>query len=585
MVFATLSSIQQQLTQPGAPFELAKDAQTQLTYYKNAPQTLAQMLQAARREDDDIFLVYGDDRWSFARFYDAVDRVASYLQAQHVTPGQRVAIAMRNRPEWAVFFVASVYIGAIPAPLNSFGLGDELSAAINDINADVLVCDDARLKRLQNTEQCLPSQVICLYGDMAGDISPEISRQLSRSNHANSDPDTTSVIVDANEVLHYADTTWQAPDIDTNSPALILFTSGATSRAKAVESSNKAVCQALYNINYITAISAMSSPDIVQSIQAKGLPPVALTAVPLFHVSGLHAQLLNGLLSSRRLVFLHKWDTDSAIDVIEQEQVTVFNGAPAMIMQMMRNKRFVEGKAHQQLVGLGFGGAGIPKKLINNVLERMSDKMVGIGYGMTETNGAGAAGSGAIFNSNPSASGIISPIMQVRIKRDDGSVAVTGERGEIQLKGVTLMNGYLDAEHGLTKAVDNDGWLSTGDIGYIDENDYIYVVDRIKDVINRAGENVSAAEVECCLLHHEDVIEVGVTGIPDDNLGEAVVAVVNYRQGSKLDEDSLKAFCAEHLAAFKVPCKVVFTDQKLPRNPAGKLLKSELKQHFVSTLA
>lgn len=562
MVTQTLSSIHQQLTQLGAPFELANCKEKDVAMYKQAPDILGKMLGSARKESDATFLVYGEDRWSFTRFYDAVDRVASYLQLSGIEPGHRIAIAMRNRPEWAVFFVATVMIGAVPAPINSFGLGEELNAALEDIQADVFVCDEVRLHRLQTVTDALPTLTICLFDEVY--------------HHPR--------VVDALAVLDYFNKTWVEPKLKADDPALILFTSGATSRAKAVLSNQRAVCQALYNINYITAISAMSSPKAIEAIMASGLPPVALTAVPLFHVSGLHAQLLNGLLSHRTLVFIHKWDTDAAISLLEQERVTIFNGAPAMIMQMMRHPEFSQGPIANRLAGLGFGGAGIPKKLISEVLDKMSNKMMGIGYGMTESNGVAAAGSGEIFKANPYASGVISPIMQVRVIREDGSVGATGTLGEIQLKGITLMDGYLDPKKGLVSPIDSEGWLNTGDIGYVDEDNYLHVVDRIKDVINRAGENVSAAEVECCLLHHEDVLEVGVTGIPDEDLGEAVVAVVSLRHGSYATEMDLIAYCKAHLSAFKVPSKVIITDEKLPRNPAGKLLKAKLKDNFVGAL-
>lgn len=560
-LFSTLKVMNEQLTQAGAPFELETD-NTGLKLYKNAPRTIRDMIQGARKESDDIFLSYQQDDWSYTRFFTGVDTVAAYLQNNGVKKGDRIAIAMRNRPEWAVAFIAAVMIGAVPAPLNSFGLGEEMGQAISDIEATVLICDEDRLVRLQAVEFTLPDLTICLY---------------------NQTPNTEYKCF--NQILCVTNCAVENVEISERDPALILFTSGATSRAKAAESSNIAVCQALFNINYIAAISGMSSPEIVQSIQAAKRPPVALTAVPLFHVSGLHAQLLNGLLSHRKLIFLHKWDIEEAVTIMERDNVTVFNGAPSMVMQMLRNQKFSHGLIRDQLAGLGFGGAGIPAGVINDVIECMPDKMVGVGYGMTESNGVGSAGSGEIFKAQPSASGLVSPIMQVRTVDENGDVCDPGTVGEIQLKSVALMNGYLDNEHEFKSPIDSEGWLSTGDIGYVSEHNYLYIVDRKKDVINRAGENISAAEVESCLMRHKQVLEAAVIGLPDDELGESVVAIVHRTGNNPSLEKELIDYCRAHLAAYKIPCKVLTTEQKLPRNPAGKILKAALKERFAAEVA
>jgi long-chain acyl-CoA synthetase len=362
-------------------------------------------------------------------------------------------------------------------------------------------------------------------------------------------------------------------------PALILFTSGATSRAKAVVSSQRAVCQALFNIDYISAMSAMTSPEALARIQKMARAPVILTAVPLFHVSGLHAQLLTAVRTGRRLAFMHKWEAGAAIELMRTEQVTQFNGAPSMVMQLLREPEFHTESVKGGLAGLGFGGAGLPQGLIDEVLDALPDQLVGIGYGMTETNGVGSAISGDLFRLQPTASGLVSPLMEVKVMAPDGTELPLDQDGEICLRSITLMDGYLGNESATREAL-RGGWLHTGDLGHLDDDGFIYIVDRLKDVINRAGENVAAAEVESCLMRHPLVREAAVLGVPDEETGEAVVAVVAIQPGEELEEAELQAFVAEHLAAYKVPSMISVQQEKLPRNPAGKLLKQQIKKQL-----
>lgn len=553
-------AVQAQLTAPGAPFELTSvDTPRGLCkVYKHAPASLVALVRESRRDDDECFMVYGNDRWSFRRFYSQVDALASWMSGKGVKPGQRVAIAMRNRPEWVAVFVATVRLGAVPAPLNSFGLGEELRDALAVLEATVLACDTDRLARIE-AEAVSEQTHILLVGP-----SPESG---SARCHAYEDAATGPV--------------GELPQVEPqpDDPALILFTSGATSRAKAVVSSQRAVCQALFNIDYIGAVSAMTSPELLTHIQQLGRAPVILTAVPLFHVSGLHAQLLTALRTGRRLVFMHKWDPAAAVELMAAEQVTQFNGAPSMVMQLLREPGFHSDEVKGGLVGLGLGGSGMPQSLIDEVLHSMSGQLVGIGYGMTESNGVGGAISGDLFRLRPTASGLISPLMELRVAAPDGTVLPAGENGEICLRASTIMTEYLNDPRATSEAL-HDGWLRTGDLGHVDSDGFIYIVDRLKDVINRAGENIAAAEVESCLLRHPLVREAAVFGVPDDETGEAVVAVVAIQPGEDLDESDLQSFVGEHLAGYKVPSMISVQQEKLARNPAGKLLKQQIRKQL-----
>lgn len=554
------AAVRAQLTAQGAPFELATvDTPKGLfTVYKNAPSSLVDVIRQSRREDDACFMVYEGNRWSYQRFYAHVDALASWMFYKGIKAGDRVAIAMRNRPEWVVAFIAAARLGAVPAPLNSFGLGEELRAALDDLQADVLVCDTDRLQRIDPAYLSTSMPVVLVGPALEQAGAPTLGYDEVIARPVGELPEVTP-----------------APD----DPALILFTSGATSRAKAVVSSQRAVCQALFNIDYISAMSAMTSPEALARIQKMARAPVILTAVPLFHVSGLHAQLLTAVRAGRRLVFMHKWEPKAAIELMRTEQVTQFNGAPSMVMQLLREADFHTEAVKGGLAGLGFGGAGLPQGLIDEVLDALPDQLVGIGYGMTETNGVGSAISGDLFRLQPTASGLTSPLMEVKVMSPDGRDQPKDQDGEICLRCITLMDGYLGNEAATQDAL-RGGWLHTGDLGHLDDHGFIYIVDRLKDVINRAGENIAAAEVESCLLRHPLVQEAAVLGVPDEDTGEAVVAVVAISPGEELEESELQAFVGEHLAAYKIPSMISVQQEKLPRNPAGKLLKQQIKKQL-----
>lgn len=550
------------LTAPGAPFELVEltDAEGQsFKAFKNAFAHLPALLNAGRAHGAKEFIVQEGDRWSFDRLFAAADALAGHLQhTLGVQPGDRVAIAMRNRPEWAVAFVAASLAGAVPVPLNSYGLHDELAAALRLTTPRVLVADTTRLQRLGSTSATLVAHVV----------------EVRESSELAASPHTLEVLTaPGGPVAH-------APSPSPEDPALILFTSGATSEAKGVVSSHRAVCQALFNIDFIGAVSAMTSPQAMAGFMQRGFAPTTLTAVPLFHVSGLHAQLLISLRHGRRLVFMRRWDPAHALELIRDEHITQFNGAPSMVLQLLEQPGFDRAGAARSLGGLGFGGAGMPQRLIDQVGRHMASTMTGIGFGLTETNGVGAAASGLLFEQSPHAAGAVSPLMECRIADEQGQSLPTGQAGEIWLRGASLMQGYWQQSEATARALQG-GWFRTGDVGMLDEHGLLRVVDRIKDVINRNGEKIAAAEVESCLMMHPEVLEVAVYGVPDATTGEAVVAEVMPRPGSQPEPEELRRHAAQHLAAYKVPLHVLLRTEPLPRNPAGKALKSPLREAFL----
>lgn len=559
-LLALASRCHVQLTAPGAPFELTRvtvKGQV-LPAYRNAFATLPEVLNAGRAHGACEFMVFEGDRWRYDRFYQAADALAGRLQAEHgVRAGERVAIAMRNRPEWAVAFAAVALLGAVPAPLNSFGLREELLSALRDVQPRWLICDTERFAHVQDELAALRCRAAVVDGK-AGQGDAAWAELIAAG---------------APQV--------KSPALQAEDPALVLFTSGASSRAKGVLSTQRAVCQALYNIDYIGALSAMTSPNVVASMMARKLQPTTLTAVPLFHVSGLHAQLLAALRHGRRLVFMRRWNPALALELIRTENITQFNGAPSMVMQLLAEPGFDDPAITGSLGGIGFGGAGLPQRLIDEVLSRRADAMSGIGFGLTETNGVGVAAAGKLFQLRPNAAGLPSPIIELRVAEFDGSPLPVGESGEIWLRGVTVMQEYCAQPQETARALEG-GWFHTGDIGIVEADGFVRVVDRIKDVINRAGEKIAAAEIESCLLQHPGLVEAAVFARPDEQTGEAVVAVVVPAAGAQLDAAQVQAHVAARLAAYKVPQQVYVRLDSLPRNPAGKMLKSALKREYAS---
>lgn len=552
-----LAGAHEKLTAPGAPFELTTvevDGR-QLPAYRHAPATLPDLLNAARVHGENPFIFYQGETWTYARVFAEADALAWALREKlGVKPGERVAIAMRNRPEWAVAFLGAALAGAVPAPLNSFGLHDELLEMCARVQPRALILDPERLERLAGDWRSVGAEVVLCDGAPARGV--HAWAELVGTKRAGPPP-------------------VQPRPLD---PALLLFTSGASAKPKAVLTTHLALCQAIMNINYIGALSAMSSPRLIEELMRRALPPTTLTVVPLFHVSGLHAQLLSSLVNGRRLVFMRRWNPAEAIELIAKYKVTQFNGAPSMVMQLLEHPDFDFEAMRSTLSGIGFGGAGLPQRLIDEAVGRLGPSMSGIGFGMTETSGVASAIAGEGFRLRPNSSGTISPIVQVRIAAPDGRLLAEGEAGEIQVCGVPVMREYWGQPEA-TREVLRDGWLSTGDVGYLKDG-FLFVVDRIKNVINRAGEKIAAAEVESCLLQHTALAEAAVISIPDPVHGEAVAAVVVAADGASPTEAQLQAFVAARLASFKVPSRIHVRHEPLPKNPTGKLLKSELRRYF-----
>ena len=525
-----LQAVRAQITAPGAPFELAdiEVAGQTCRIFKNAPANLAELIEHARDFGDKAFLVYQGERCTFKHFFEHVDALSSQLRNHYaIGKGDHVAIAMRNRPEWMAAYAAIILSGGVAVPLNSWGLRDEL-----------------------------------LYGSVKGknpfkDVG--VRRYI--------------------DVITGTATPLPAIQIAPDDPAMIMYTSGTSSHAKGVMSTHRAMCQAILNLEYFGTLSAMTSPERIGAMMAAGFELTTLMAVPLFHSSGLHAQFLSALRSGRRIVVMYKWDIGQVLDTIASERITQLSASPAMMLQLFTDPRF-DATDTRSLSWIGFGGAGIPGKLIEQVSTKKPLAMAGIGYGLTETNGPATACTGATFDYKPHSNGPQSPIFDIRIVDEKDIDLPPGQPGEICMRSVTNMTGYWRKE-AATREVLNDGWFRSGDIGYLDDEGFLYVVDRIKDIVNRGGEKIASAEVESCLLLHPAIAEAAAFGVPDASYGEVLAVVVTLRTHQAINADDIRAHVAAHLAPFKVPAHVIIRHEDMPRNPAGKILKRDLRKDFL----
>ncbi|MFJ4376110.1 class I adenylate-forming enzyme family protein [Pseudomonas japonica] len=549
----------QQLTAAGAPFEVVTPEPGGPRQFRHAPQTLQEVIESARVHAGREFLVWQEQRLSFSDFFDQVDRLAGQLLARFgLQPGERVAIALRNQPAWLVAFAAVQRCGAVCVPLNSWGLRDELLHGLEDSGAALLFCDEARLNLLRE--------------DLAARQRTTLVVGLSSAAGL---PDCC---FSYEELLAAEALAAPQVSVDADAPALILYTSGTTSRAKGALSTHRAICQALTALDFQGAFCAMSSPQRIGKVIASGFAPTTLMAVPLFHVSGLHAQFLSALRGGRRLVLMYKWDVDTAIDLIRDERCTQFNGAPVMMQQLLASPRF-GGADTASLFGLGLGGGASSAGLLAAMAERKPDVIGGSGYGLTESNGIGAAIGGEPFLYKPASCGWPLPIVDVCIGDSPARGVPAGTSGIVWLRSPTLMNAYWNLPEASAESL-HDGWLNTGDLGYLDDEGFLCISGRLKELINRGGEKISAAEIEACVGDMPGVEEVAVFAVPDPDLGEAVALVI---QGQRLPtEEQARAFVAARLAGYKVPAHVFRVSEALPRNATGKVLKDVLKRQLLA---
>ena len=525
--------------------------------FVNAPPSLRTVWDASAAHGEATYLVYGEERLTFAEVHRRVRSLAAWLADRGARQGDRVAIAMRNFPEWVVAFWATQGLGGVAVPLNAWWTGPELAYGLKDSGARVALVDDEREERI---------------APLLGDTDVE---HLLVARTAAWDDAVASV----------DDVPLPSLDIDPDADATIMYTSGTTGKPKGAVQTHRNFGNFLMQGAYRQALAAAEAPPPAADAPPPSppSPPSTLLTFPLFHVGGLQSFLLPYTMAGGKVVLMYRWNAEEAVDLVERERVTAVAGVPTTVFQLL-DAAAAKGVKLESLAGVSSGATLVPPELVRRIDEQFASRAApGNGYGLTETSGAAVANFGAAYVANPESVGKpISPVIELRIAGADGEPLGVGEVGEIWLKGPTVVRGYfgLEAE---TKAAFTDGWFHTGDLGRVDTDGNLYVVDRLKDVIIRGGENIYAAEVEAAIYEHADITEAAIIGVPHDRLGEEVGAVVRVRDGSDLDADGLRRHVAERLAAFKVPAHVWIVDTELPRNASGKVLKRELREQLLAS--
>jgi long-chain acyl-CoA synthetase len=543
---------------PGQPFEVIEVERNGVTNraFKNSPTTIRQFFDLARGIDA-TFLVYEDEEWSFERVMKEADALG-YALVHHfgVKKGDRVGIAMRNYPEWIISFCAIISIGAISVSLNSWWTESELDYAINDSGLSVFIGDDERIRRA--TTPCLKAGVRLL------------GVRLDRKSHFDSAVEHWSDVVVTGVTMPEA-------DLDPETDATILYTSGTTGFPKGAVSTHGAICQAIMAFTSGAAIQAARRDDPSEAPPSE--PPCFILIVPLFHVTGCVPVMMSCFSWHFKLVMMYKWDPERALELIERHRVTSFVGVPTQSWDLMESPSFSKFDT-SSLATIGGGGAPAPPALVARVGNSFKRGGPTLGYGMTETNAYGPGNYGDDYLSHPTSTGRVPTIvMDVEIRDESLAPLAPGESGEIWMKSPTMISGYWGKPEATEQTI-VDGWLRTGDLGHISDEGFLYIEDRAKDMILRAGENVYCFQVESAIYEHPAVYEAAVFGMANERLGEEVATAVMVRPGMTLDAEELQKFLSTRLAAFMIPSRVAFTHEPLPRNPAGKFLKREMPELY-----
>ena len=546
------------VTAPGQMFELidGEVRGVKMKVFKNSPPHLGLVFANARNHGDKPFLVYEGETWTFAKTMDYVDALASLLVNTYgVKKGDRVAVAMRNYPEWVMSFAAIISSGAINVSMNSWWTEDEMDFALEDSGATVLICDQQRYEI--GAASCTKRGVKVLV--------------------VRSDKPLPAGVDKWEEVLPLGDK-HPGADIHPDDDATILYTSGTTGRPKGAVSTHRAIISSIMAFSARNAVLAGAGVKM-KDVDGPDLPPSFILIVPLFHVTGCVPVMLSCFVVGLKLVIMYKWDAEKALEIIEREKITNFVGVPTQSWDLVNSPAF--GKYDtSSLRAVGGGGAPSPASLVTKVNEKTKNGNPQLGYGMTETNAFGPGITGSDYLTHPTSTGRAVLPMLVQVRDENLKEVPRGEAGEIWFFGPMLIRGYWNRPDATAETI-VDGWLRSGDIGRMDEDGFVYVEDRVKDMILRAGENVYGAEVESAIYEHPAVHEAAVFGVPHERLGEEVGVAILPNDGMTLTAEDLWSFLDGKIANFKIPTKVAIMNEPLPRNAAGKFLKRELQQQVV----
>ena len=564
-----------ELTAPGAQFatKVIEVRGVPIRVFESALPSMRTVWELAKGYGDRDYIVYEDERLTYAETDALVRALAARLVDVHgVQPGDRVALAMRNYPEWVIGYWATVSIGAAVVGMNAWWTTEEMEFGLADSRPKVLIADDERVERvlpvLDGLRADNPLALITVRYD--GDLPADAARWTDVIDPAAAPGELPAVEID--------------PDDD----ACIFYTSGTTGFPKGAQLTHRGSVHNLLNLVFMTGVATAAAAKIgvapkPPATDADGQPKqtVFMAPTPLFHVTANNCLLHPATISGSRIVFTYKWDAGRALELIEREGVTTFSGVPTMSREMLMHPDW-QTRDTSSLAGISGGGAPVPPDLVDKIDKSLAGGAPGTGYGLTETHGIVTASSGALYTAKPSSCGRVVPTLEAKLVDESDNEVAPGERGELCVRGAVVIKGYLNRPDATADAI-RDGWFHTGDVAHIDEDGFVFIVDRIKDMVLRGGENVYCSEVEAAIYAIEGVAEAAVFGVPDDRLGEIVGAAIVLAPGVSLTEEQLRDRLGSSLARFKVPERVWFLSESLPRNANGKFVKRELKESLLGS--
>lgn len=591
----SMATVEAALTAPGMPFEIEEVTIRGVATptWKNAPPTLRAVIAATQAHGDRLFVIHEDERISYAAHLRAVARLAERLAAAGIGKGDRVALAMRNLPEWPAAFFAIVSLGAIAVPLNAWWTGAELAYGLSDSGARLLIADGERHARLTDRYAELPNLALVV---IARELAPPPFVPSAVEGHAGSGTGASTALgtnggdcisTEALEDWIGTPTAWQAlpetplPTIDIapEDAATILYTSGTTGKPKGALGTHRNLTTNILSSAYNSTKAVLRRGEVPPAPS----PRVFLTTIPLFHVTALSATLLGVVAGGSTMVFLRKWDAGQALRLIERERVNVTGGVPTIAWQLLEHPDRARYDL-SSLESIAYGGAPSAPELVRRIREEFG-ALPGNGWGMTETSATVTGISAEDYLARPTSAGAPVPVAEVRIVAEDGVTALpTGDVGELWVKGPMVVQGYWN-KPAATAETFHDGWVRTGDLARVDGEGFVFIVDRAKDIVIRGGENIYSSEVENVLFAHPAVIDAAVVGVPHRTLGEEPAAVVQLRHGAVVSVGELQDWVRHHLAAFNVPVSIRFVGEPLSRNANGKVLKRELRASFEAEAA
>ncbi len=558
-----------ELDAPGSPLatSIAEVRGIPVKVYTTAPPNMRVMWEATAINGDKDYLVYEDERYSYAEIHSQVRKLAQYLVSQGIGRHSRVALSMRNYPEWVVGYWATVSIGAAVVGMNAWWTPSEMEYALNDSQPGVLIVDDERLERLSQIANTPKMHVITVRTDRALPAGGARWTDVM----ATVDPGVLPNI-----------------EFDQDDDATIFYTSGTTGFPKGAQLTHRGSVANILNLVVMNMAAALAEQKAIVAGDVPAptgepkpvLPPCFMAPTPLFHVTACNCILHAATASGAKVVLMYKWDPGRALELIEREKVTSFSGVPTMSREMLLHPDW-EKRDTSSVQGMGGGGAALQPDLVHKIAGALKGGQPSTGYGMTETHGIITANSARWFIAKPESCGPLVPTLEGKLVDEDGNDLPAGPTtvGVLCVRGSVVIKGYLNREEATADSI-RDGWLNTGDIARIDEDGFVYIVDRAKDMVIRGGENVYCSEVETVIYNHDAIAEACVFGIPEERLGEEVAAVIVLRPGRSLTEKELQDFLSGTIAKHKIPTKIWFRDEPIPRNASGKFLKRELKKEL-----